>query len=275
MKRLLLTLFFFFGSLTSVFAQITISPTNVFVNSRTRFGSYLVINGSDEAQEISIEFVFGYTKLDDQGNRTLVYNDSSRAEKFSAAKWIRAFPKNFILQPGERQTVRLRVAAPDTLSDRMYWARIKTTSSPLSPPVGSTTEDAVTARIGITLQQITGLYYQVGDVSTGIEIINLDTHIVQDSTLWISAKINRTGNAPFLGTVYATVYNENHEKVARSVVSTTIYFDGTLERPVNISRLPSGNYTAEIRFVTQRSDIPSDQLVQMKPVEKSIPFTIE
>ncbi len=276
MKKLLLTFLFLFGLFATGVAQITISPTHVFVDSRTRFGSYMVINGSDEAQEISIDFLFGYTASDDEGNLKRVQNDSVRAAKFSAAQWIRAFPKNFILQPGERQTVRLRVAAPEELPDKVYWARISTTSSPLSTAVGTTNnEEGVTAQIGIELQQIISLYYKAGDVQTGIVVEDLKTKIDQDSMLWVAAQVDRTGNAPFLGTIYATVYNQNNEKVARSLVSTTLYFDGLVKRPVNISGLPAGNYTAEIRFETQRRDIPARQLVQMPPVEETTRFTIE
>ncbi|HLR77407.1 MAG TPA: hypothetical protein VK106_07070, partial [Balneolaceae bacterium] len=90
MKKLFSCLILFFASFSLSIGQITLTPTNIFVNSKTRFGSYMVINNSNKTQEISIDFVFGYSKIDDEGNKSFMYDDSSEvAEKFSAAQWIR------------------------------------------------------------------------------------------------------------------------------------------------------------------------------------------
>lgn len=275
MKRLLITLLLTLATIATGAAQITISPTHIFVSSQTRFGSYMVINGSDEPQEISIDFGFSYVALDDEGNITVIENDSAKAATFSIAQFVRAFPKSFILQPGERQTVRLRIAAPNDLDEGMYWARINTTSSAVSPSVGSITSEGVSAQVDIKFRQNIGLFYKVGDVRTDIAIGNLETNIDKNNTLWISAKVDRAGNAPFLGTIYATIYNQQKEKVAQSVVSTTIYFDGVVTRPINVAHLPSGNYIAKIRFETQRSDIPTKLLAQMPAAASTIQFTIE
>ncbi len=275
MKKLLLVAVFVFGFVLYANAQITISPTHVFVDSQTRFGSYTVINSGEEPQEVSLNFVFSYSTIDEKGNFEAGKKDSATAAEFSIAQYVRAFPKNFILQPGERQTVRIRVTAPENLSEKMYWARIVTASNRVSPPVGTETAKGVSARVSITLKQIISLYYKVGDVKTGIMIEGMQTNIDENGTLWVSADVNRSGNSPFLGTIYTMVYNQNQEKVAQSIVSTTVYFDRLIMRPVNVSNLPSGNYIAKMRFETQRRDIPEQALPQMPPVVHSAQFTIE
>jgi len=254
-------------------AQITIAPTNLFINDGSRFGTYLVINGSNTPQEISVDFVFGYSETDRQGNRTLVYDDTAAAAKFSAHDWVRAFPRNFTLSPGSRQTVRLRLTPPADIVDGTYWARIKTVSTPQTPPVEVQNTDAVSARVSINVEQLTGLYYRKGDVSTGIEITGMDT-AAEDNNLVVLTHLKRTGNSPFLGSISVVVKDENGDVLRESFVSTTIYFDGTHRQELDITGLEPGTYTAQVTFESRRTDVSSNDIIQIKPVRSSTQFTI-
>jgi len=254
-------------------AQITIAPTNLFINDGSRFGTYLVINGSNTPQEISVDFVFGYSETDRQGNRTLVYDDSVAAAKFSAHDWVRAFPRNFTLSPGSRQTVRLRLTPPSDLAEGTYWARIKTVSTPQSPPVEVQNTDAVSARVSINVEQLTGLYYRKGDVSTGIEITGMET-AVEANNLVVLTHLKRTGNSPFLGSINVSVKDEKGSVLSESYVSTTIYFDGTHRQELDISGIEPGTYTAEVTFESRRTDVSSNDIIQIKPVRSTTQFTI-
>lgn len=274
MKRLFSISIFLFVFVTISFAQVTIAPTNLFIDSRTKFGSYLVINGSSQAQEITVDFVFGYIDSDSAGNRALIYEAPEKAQQYSAAEWVRAFPRNFTLQPGQRQTVRLRVQAPNDLQNGVYWSRIRTTATPLSPPVEDQGSDAVTARVGFKLEQVTGLYYKQGDVSTGITINDIEANKKDNGLLEVLTKVSRTGNAPFLGSVYATLYNSKNEEVGTSKISTTIFFDDVIRHEIDTSGLSSGNYKLQLRFESQRNDVPKEDLVQITPVSKSTQITL-
>lgn len=257
-------------------AQVTISPTNLFIDHQSKFGTYMVINGSNEPQEISIDFIFGYSDTDSDGNRFLVYDDSAKAEQHSIKDWIRAFPRNFTLQPGQRQIVRLRVNSPNDVPDGTYWARIKTASSPESPPVELQSTEAVTARVGFKIEQVTGVYLKKGDVSTGIEITEMRTNQINEGVLEVLADILRTGNSPFLGSIQLNVYDSNNRKLdIPSFISTTIFFDGTHKQEVDISSLNPGNYSVEMVFETQRNDVSSADLVQAPKTSKKIPFSIQ
>lgn len=274
MKKIILLACIIIGSFSISNAQITISPTNLFIDDQSRFGSYLVINGSEQAQEISVDFAFGYTKSDSAGNRTFVYDDSTAQSRQSAAEWVRAFPRNFTLQPGQRQTIRLRVSPPDTLDDGVYWAKIKTIASPQSAPIDEQPTDGVSARVGFRLEQVTGLYYKEGAVTTGIIVKNIEPE-KQGKKLTLTANIDRTGNAPFLGTIQTNLYNQNNKIVRSSKLATTIYWGGTIKQQVDITDLPSGTYRAEMLFKTERSDIAQNELVQMPSVSKSTNLTLE
>lgn len=275
MKKIIYILFcYILLTSANATAQVTIAPTNLFIDSQSRFGTYMVINGSNQAQEISIEFLFGYSDTDDQGNRSIVYNDSLKMVQHSIADQVRAFPRNFTLQPGQRQIVRLRVNAPADLEDGTYWARIKTTSSPEAPPVELQSTETVTARVGFKIEQITGLYLKKGDVTTGIVIGEMRTNQREDGILEILAGVNRIGNSPFLGTITGNIYDSNNNKIniPNAFVSTTIFFDGVHKQEVNVSSLAPGTYRAELIFETQRNDISSGDIVQSETSSKSVTF---
>ncbi len=277
MKRLVTLLVVFLSLITcSVYAQVTIAPTNLFIDNQSKFGSYMVINGSDTPQEVSIEFFFGYSDTDRNGERTSVTEANDSIEQYSIAEHIRAFPKNFALQPGQRQVVRLRISPPGNLDEGTYWARIKTTSSPESPPVEVTSSEAVSAHVGINIEQITGLFYKNGTTTTGIEIEQIRPVISDESEneLTVLTDFKRTGNSPFLGSITVSLTNQNGETVTQGFTSTTLYFDGTHRQRLDISDIPSGEYTVRVNFESRRNDVSQSDLVQMKPVTATTTLTI-
>jgi len=258
------------------FGQITISPTNLFVDNQSKFGTYLVINGSNTSQELSIDFVFGYSDSDEDGNRFIVYDDSVRAKQYSITDWIRAFPRNFTLQPGQRQLVRLRVNSPSTIEDGTYWARIKTASTPLSSTVETQTTDGVSATVGFKIEQVTGIYLKKGNVTTGIEVTDMSTTLLESGKLDVIADILRTGNSPFLGSIMLNVYDVNNKKIdVQSRVSTTIFFDGIYKQEIDISDLTPGDYSVEMVFQTQRNDVQASEIVQGPTTSKMISFSVQ
>lgn len=272
-KKIASTLFLSFSLISICGAQITIAPTNLFIDNQNKFGTYMVINNSETPQEVSVDFFFGYNLADENGNREQIMEDTTRAKLYSVVDYVRAFPQNFVLQPGQRQIVRLRITAPNNLEERTYWARIKTTSSAQSPPLEVASNSTVSANVGINIEQITGLFYKNGSVSTNIDIEEIRTRI-EDQNLVILADYTRTGNSPFLGSITTKLIDSNNKVVAENFVSTSIYFDGTHSQVFDISSLPSGNYQVDVRFVSRRSDISPEEIIQMEPENLSKTISI-
>jgi hypothetical protein len=255
-------------------AQVTIAPTNMYIDGNARFGTYMVINNSNDTQEISIDFLFAYSQTDEQGNRTVIQNDTVAAKRYSIAEYIRAFPRNFTLAPGQRQVVRLRLNPPSDLDDGTYWARIKTGSTPEAPPLELQASNAVAARVGIRVEQVTGLFFKKGSTTTGIEVDEITTNYDQASgKLLVFTDLDRTGNSPFLGSITTSLISQSGEVVREGFISTTIYFDGVHRNEFDIADIPNGQYTIRVEFESSRSDIPSSDLVQMSPVIETTTFT--
>ena len=250
---------------------MTIAPTMVFIDQQNRFGSFLVLNGSDQAQEVSIEFPFGYPATTADGNINMVYDDSARAEKYGISNLVRGFPQSFVLQPGQRQTVRLTIR-PKDFSDGMYWTRIKTTSNAQNPPVGAPTDEEITAQITYKFEQVTTLFYKHGDTNTGIEIQDFT---INDSgeTIKFIVDVSRTGNSPFLGSITLQLTDAEGNIAVEKLASTSIYFDYRQIFEIPKTDLEDGTYNAQITFETRRPDIPEEDIVQMEPVSRSISYT--
>lgn len=257
-------------------AQVTIAPTNLFIEDNTRFGTYLVINGSNETQEIAIEFFFGYSTANEEGLRNIVVDDTTMAANHSVSQYVRAFPQNFTLAPGQRQVVRLRINAPQTLEDGTYWSRIKTSSVPETPPLELQNTENVSASVSIRVEQITGLYFKKGDVSTGIEINDITTSVEEENDkIVILANLDRTGNSPFLGSITTTITDQNGEVVRRGFVSTTIYFSTVFRQELELGDLAKGQYTVSMQFESSRTDVSENEIVQMPTERNSTSFSYQ
>ncbi|WP_421774909.1 hypothetical protein [Gracilimonas sp.] len=274
MKKLLLTVLLGVCTLSAGISQVTIAPTNLFVNDNSRFGTYMVINNSNENQEISVDFVFSYSALNEEGQRRIVEDDSISAEQYSIAENVRAFPQNFVLNPGQRQIVRLRIAAPNDLEDGTYWARIKTSATPEAPPVELEQTETVTASLGLIVEQVTGLYYKVGSVNTGITVNQIMPRVSDDGVLEVLTNYERTGNSPFLGSIITSLIDSQGNVVQQARSSTTLYFSGTHKQDISLGDVSPGEYSIRVEFITQRNDVSSDEIVQMQPVSSTTKYTL-
>ncbi len=152
----------------SLAGQVLVAPIQLFLGQRAPMGTFYVYNQSQQSQEISISFRFGYPVSDDNGALRMMYGDSLPLAARSMQGWVRAFPRQFVLGPGQRQEVRITTRAPQDLPEGMYWTRIATVSSPQSPPV-DTVAPGISASVTFRLEQVTTVLYAKGSVSTGVQ----------------------------------------------------------------------------------------------------------
>jgi hypothetical protein len=253
-------------------AQVTVGPVVVHLAEPERFATFTVENRSPIAQEVTLEFRFGYPASDSLGNLRMVYDDSATAARFSMASWARAFPRRFLLGPGQRQLVRLTVRPPQDLANRVYWTRLVTGSLPRSPPVDSVAS-GVTTQINIRLEQVTTVLYSRGRAETALEVGPVTVrHDSSEVRLFVGLK--RTGAAPFLGSVALRVTDSRGVPIHEAAEVTSVYFEATKRFALPRARLKPGRYTAEVRAVAERADIPPDVLFRMAPVALRTEFVV-
>ena len=255
-------------------AQVTISPTAVFLDKNSKVGSFYVSNPSNSAVEVRLGFEFAYPATDEEGRVFLNYEDEEAKERFSLVPHLRAFPTTFVLQPNERQTIRLVGRIPQNSDPGMYWTRMRVSSNQLTPPIGEVAEGQVAAQVSFQIDQVTAVLVQHGDAQTGLEIHSTEANVENDRLIILS-EVERTGNSPFIGSVETRIFDSNGQEVDSRRSSTSVYFRNNQRVEFDSSNWATGQYTAETTFESQRNDISSQNLLQIPEVSERTTFTIE
>lgn len=254
-------------------AQVTVAPVVLVVSNRSRFGTYIVNNRTGTTQEVSIRFRFGYPVTDSMAQGRMIYGDTiPGAATHSMTRWVRAFPRQFVLPAGQQQTVRVTVRPPGKLEPGVYWTRIVTTTAPQSPPV-DTVGKGVAARILFRLEQVTTLFYRNGAVDPA-PTLGPVRHWVDSTKAAFVVPVHQSGNAPVLGTMTLRVLQPNGHVVGTGQQTVSIYFSGDVAFSIARKQLPPGQYTAEIGLTAQRADIPPGETFTFKPIRKQLTFTV-
>ena len=160
---------------------VLVAPHAVVIDDRTRSGSLSLYNPGDEPAEVSLSTFFGYPVTDSAGEFDLRTVDRPDATMPSAAGWLEAFPKRMVLQPKERQTVRLLARPPVGLADGEYWARLVVAAKGGTVPVTGV-EDSSGISIGLNLEvrTVLPLQYRKGLVATSVRTSGLSAAVEGD-----------------------------------------------------------------------------------------------
>lgn len=245
-------------SLNVVDAQVNVAPPVVFMSPENRFGLLILENRTSNTQEVSVEFKFGYPTSDSLGVVAMQYSDSTAERQYSITSWLKAFPKRFVLAPGQQQSVRLALTAPPSLPDGMYWTRIITTGAPQQKFI-DTVRAGITTQLNYVFQQITTAAFVKGKIVSQLAIQGKGVQRDSSGTaiLWY---VSRTGNAPYFGTAVTKIYNQRGDLVEETKESLAIYFSMMKRSVFSNSSLKAGSYSVEISLLPERTDIPREQL---------------
>jgi hypothetical protein len=254
------------------FAQVTISPTQVFLDPNTKVGNFYVSNPSGSAIEVRLTFEFAYPVTDENGNISFINDNADVEAQKSLVPYLRAFPTTFVLQPDQRQTIRLVGRLPNNLDDGLFWSRMRVSSNQLTPPIGEVTDGGVTAQVSFQFDQVTGVFVQNGNSATGITIHGTEAQQA-DGRLTILTDVERTGNSPFLGSVVTRILDSANNVVDERRSSTSVYF--RINQRVEFDAISPGTYTIETTFESQRNDISSQNLLQIPSVTDRTTVRIE
>ncbi len=254
-------------------AQVSISPTALFIHDDTNVATLHIANRSDQPQEIELNARFGYSDSDEEGNLIMNYEDAETEAEFGLTDQLRIFPRSVTLEPRSQQMVRLQVRPEPGKPDGVYWTRLSILSNVITPDLETGTTDGIGTRITYRFEQNIGVYYRRGETRTGLEVLSVDTRREGDN-LRVIPELRREGNSPFMGNMRITLYNSAGEEQAMSERTFTAFF--TQKRPieVDVSGLAPGSYRAELRFETRRRDMKPEDMVQADTVTHTLNITL-
>jgi len=264
----LLLMFVITSALT---AQLSISPSFVFVDENNGVGNMFVSNSSDKSYEVTINFAFGYPGSDSEGNMVMNYTDSVAYAKYALDPFIRAFPRSFIIKGGAQRTVRIQVLPGKTRREGFFYTRMKVLAKPQTADVTDTVNVGIGTKINFNFEQITAVFYHKGMVTTGVKINELDVR-QNKGVLELRPHLTCTGNAPFLGSMFAKLKDADGKVVAETQSTTTVYSDVIRRMDLKIDKVGQGTYTLELSLETKRNDMQSSDLIQSPKViqEKTV-----
>ncbi|MFZ1977394.1 MAG: hypothetical protein WAV76_05515 [Bacteroidota bacterium] len=256
MKTLQLSILMFFCFLR-LSAQVAVAPPIVFCSPDHRFGDLIIENRTTTPQEVSVEFKFGYPLSDSLGAMNMQFGDTATEKELSLKPYIRLFPKKFIMQPGDKQIVRIAANVPASLKDGFYWTRVITTSAEQKGQVDTIRKD-ITTTLNYIFKQVTTAVYQKGMLTNGITITGKGVAKNNAGTL-ILWYINKNGNAPYFGTATAKIFDAD-DVLVDEIRETIAVYVSMMKCSLLTKNLPAGTYTVDISLAPQRNDIPADQI---------------
>ena len=244
-------------------SQVRLSSAVVALSDHERFADFQVQNSSLVPQEVQIDLRFAYPVPDGVGGAVLEYGDAERANRYSMDSWARVFPRQFVLQPGAVQVVRLIVSPPPEIPNGAYWTRIITTSTPQAAPLDSVTS-GIAPNIILRVEQVTTLLYRRGSPASAVL---MDTPALRESgdTLTLDIPLRRTGEAPFFGTVYVQA-RDGGTVVAEQRMPVGVYFDAAPRFRLHVRACRATDCDVEVRVESGRVDVPADLSPPMSPV---------
>ena len=263
--RLFLLFSFFWLAALSAQAQVSINPTVITIHQGEPIEELTVFNSSAEPMEVSLSMEFGYPDVNAQGAVFVNYNDAEAAGLYGLDAYLRIFPRQFVLEPGKRQVVRMQALPMADRAPGVYWTRVKVASNEVSMDQADLSASGFSSRVTYRIQQNIGVFYRNGDVSTGLRMESVTTSQVGD-TLNVATSLIRTGNSPYLGHLRLRLLGADGSEVTLHERPFSVYFDRAWTIPVDVASIPSGIYTLEVSARNQRADMPESDIVVGDPL---------
>jgi P pilus assembly chaperone PapD len=248
---------------------VSVSPAALYIDSRTRTGVLTLYNPGTLPEEITVDFAYGYPLSDSAGNVSVATTREPAAGEPSAMAWMRAFPRRLLLQPGQRQVVRVLVEPPAELADGEYWARVLISSRGGQPPIEQTQGD-IRLQLNVQTTLVMAANYRKGDLRTGVEVTAASARRTPDG-VQLQVDLSRTGNAAFLGRMRAELLDAGGGVVSTLYDDVAVY--RTMRRRLTFAApaAAAGALTVRIHIDTEREDLPPGGALPAAPIDQRIP----
>ncbi|MDJ0920964.1 MAG: hypothetical protein QNI84_07535 [Henriciella sp.] len=184
-------------------AEVLIAPTRVELDRSERSTELVVVNKGDEeaAFRVSIE------------NRRMLLDGSmeevttAEADELFAKDFIRFSPRRILLEPGERQTIRVSAMLNPDLEPGEYRSHLRLMAAPLSAgrtleSLSDTESDTLSIQL-IAIRSITiPVIFRMGDLSAEVEIEHTELRpSSNEGETVLVARLNRSGNRSTYGDI--------------------------------------------------------------------------
>jgi hypothetical protein len=249
-------------------AAVSVSPVALYIDNRSRTGALTLFNPGTLPEEIEIDFAFGYPVSDEEGNVSVPLVEEAPAGEPSAVPWLRAFPRRLVLQPGQRQVVRVMVQPPAGLAEGEYWARVLVRSRGGQPPIEQQRGD-VRVQLDVETVVVVALSYRNGSVSTGLRVVDASARRAADG-IEATIDLDRLGNAAFIGRVRAELLDGRGRVVSASEEVLAVYRGIRRRLVVPVPAGAAGPFRVRFVMDTDRDDLPAGAALPFAPLAHTV-----
>jgi hypothetical protein len=250
---------------------ILVAPHALYLTDRQPTGEIFLVNQGDDAEDVSIDVVFGYPVSDSLGEMQIRMIPEPGPESPSAAGWLRAFPRRLRVPAGQRQAVRIQATPPAGLPDGEYWSRLVVTSRPARAAALGEGDTVVRAGIVFELRTVTSVAFRKGAVSTAVRLDSANAAARGDSVV-VWAALTREGNAAYIGSISFDLMD-----AAGQVLQTwgpnpiAVYYGVNRRFVLPLDGAHPDAHDVRITVSTARTDIPANVVLPAPVLERRIP----
>ncbi len=227
----------------------------------------VVFEGNKQKTEINLMNTGTDTALYSVSLRNYKMTEDGRLElievpdtgKMSAEPYLRFFPRQVTLAPGESQVIALQCRRTPGMAPGEYrshlWFRDEKNYKPLEKekPLAETNQLSVSliAKYGITIPVI----IRSGAVNTGATLTALKLETGQDSTQYLKLTINRTGNISIDGKLTAEYYPLMGKPLSAGLMNVGVYTNISKRSvAIKLNRIPGATLTGgkvKVRYTSR------------------------
>jgi fimbrial chaperone protein len=245
--------------------SVSVSPMAVYLTDRSRDGTITLYNPGSRPEEIRVELAFGYPQTDAEGHVQVPLTPEAPAGEPSAVPWLSVFPRRLVLEPGQRQVVRILARPPAGLEEGEYWGRALIRSRGGQAPIEARSGD-VGVQLDVETVVVVAVNYRNGRVVTGLVVDEASARVDGDSTVARIA-LTRTGNAAFLGRLLVEALAADGAVLSSSEQVLAVY--RSMAPRVSLPTPGDGARPVRVRYTldTRRDDLPPGGAL---PVERIV-----
>lgn len=273
LAALVSALFLVAGSLGA--QAILVAPQGVVLDARTRTGSVELYNPGDRASEVTLSTLYGHPVSTPEGEITLHVVERPDSTHNSAAGFVEPFPRRLVLQPGQRQTVRLLARPPQGLAEGEYWARLVVAARDARARTADDSTAAGDVRVGFSLEvrTIIAVNYRTGALRTGVTLGTPQVQVTADSVI-VRVPMQRTGTAAWIGATKVHLEGPDGSTVPVQSLQTAVYT--TLAPRFAFARTAAGRGTWKVvaHASSDRPDVVQQTHLRAGPVTVEAPVVL-
>lgn len=255
---------------TAASQAVAVTPTALFLDRANRSGRMVLANDGDSAAEVEISFAFGYARSDSTGVITVPLTQAPPEGEPDLTPYLRAFPRRLRLAPGQRNTVRILVQAPNDLPDGEYWGRVLVSSTGAEEPV----EERVgrtQIKFNIRTTMAVAANYRHGSVRTSVAVEEARASAT-DSVVNLLLDLSRGGNAAWLGQISARVVDRSGKELGNTTQDAVVYRPLRWKLQIPLKQpLEPGPVSVEYLLSAVRPDEDPEDIIGAPPVQGTVP----